>query len=75
MRGQADPGVDVTQIGGGATRGGGGGESKDNIIFAESLISPGIPVVYRPPEERLTNPDRLNLDRRNLFICPILEVQ
>ena len=50
------------------------GIPKDNVIFAESVTSPGIPVVYRPPEERLINPDRLNLDRRNLYTCPILEV-
>ncbi len=34
---------------------------------------PGVPVVYRPPEERAVNPDRLNLDRRHLTVCPILE--
>ena len=62
-----------SMIGGiGSTAGGGGG--RDNIIFAESPVAPGIPVVYRTPEERSINPDRLNLDRRHLIICPILEV-
>ncbi|CAC5411421.1 LRRC49 [Mytilus coruscus] len=45
----------------------------DRVIFAESPSAPGIPVVYRTPEERSSNPDRLNLDRRKLTICPILE--
>lgn len=35
----------------------------DRVIFAESPSAPGIPVVYRTPEERSSNPDRLNLDR------------
>lgn len=47
--------------------------SKDHVIFAESPVAPGVPVVYRPPEERAANPDRLNLDRRHLTVCPILE--
>ncbi|XP_056022974.1 leucine-rich repeat-containing protein 49-like isoform X9 [Ostrea edulis] len=45
----------------------------DRVIFAESPSAPGIPVVYRTPEERSSNPDRLNLDRRKLSVCPILE--
>lgn len=45
----------------------------DRVIFAESPSAPGIPIVYRLPEERQANPDRLNLDRRRLTICPILE--
>ena len=47
--------------------------SKDHVIFAESPVVPGVPVVYRLPEERAANPDRLNLDRRHLTVCPILE--
>ena len=47
--------------------------SKDHVIFAESPVAPGVPVVYRPPEERAANPDRLNLDRRHLTVFPILE--
>lgn len=45
----------------------------DRVIFAESPTVPGVPIVYRLPEERQANPDRLNLDRRRLTICPILE--
>ncbi|XP_052279636.1 leucine-rich repeat-containing protein 49-like isoform X4 [Dreissena polymorpha] len=45
----------------------------DRVIFAESPSAPGIPVVYRTPDERASNPDRLNLDRRKLTVCPILE--
>lgn len=45
----------------------------DRVIFAESPSAPGVPIVYRLPEERQANPDRLNLDRRRLTICPILE--
>lgn len=47
--------------------------TKDHVIFTESTVAPGVPVVYRPPEERAMNPDRLNLDRRHLMVCPILE--
>jgi hypothetical protein len=35
----------------------------DHIIFSESPTSPGVPIVLRPPEERMKNPERLNLDR------------
>ncbi|XP_039247588.2 leucine-rich repeat-containing protein 49-like [Styela clava] len=45
----------------------------DRVIFAESPSAPGIPIVYRTAEERASNPDRLNLDRRKLAVCPILE--
>ncbi|XP_068694422.1 leucine-rich repeat-containing protein 49-like [Montipora foliosa] len=45
----------------------------DRVIFAESPSAPGVPIVYRLPEERQANPDRLNLDRRRLTTCPILE--
>ncbi len=47
--------------------------TKDCVIFGESPIAPGVPVVYRLPEERTANPDRLNLVRRHLTVCPILE--
>ena len=47
--------------------------SHDGIIFAEAPDCPGLPVIYRTPEERLANPERLNLDRRSLGVCPILE--
>ncbi|XP_071794627.1 leucine-rich repeat-containing protein 49-like isoform X3 [Asterias amurensis] len=45
----------------------------DKVTIAESPSIPGIPIIYRSPEERAANPDRLNLDRRRLTICPILE--
>ncbi|XP_031566917.1 leucine-rich repeat-containing protein 49-like [Actinia tenebrosa] len=45
----------------------------DRVIFAESPSAPGVPVVYRLPDERQANPDRLNLDRRRLTVCPLLE--
>ncbi|XP_078055988.1 leucine-rich repeat-containing protein 49 isoform X2 [Mustelus asterias] len=45
----------------------------DHVIFSETPSTPGIPVVYRTPEERAEHSDRLNLDRRNLTVCPILE--
>ena len=45
----------------------------DHIVLTDSPVAPGVPVVYRPPEERAANPDRLNLDRRHLSVCPLLE--
>lgn len=45
----------------------------DRVVFTESPSIPGVPIVYRSAEEKSTNPDRLNLDRRRLTICPILE--
>ena len=33
------------------------------MIFSESPAAPGVPLVYRTPEDRASNPDRLNLDR------------
>ncbi|XP_072880815.1 leucine-rich repeat-containing protein 49 isoform X2 [Hemitrygon akajei] len=35
----------------------------DNVIFSELPSAPGIPVVYRTPEQRAEHSDRLNLDR------------
>lgn len=46
---------------------------KDHVIFSESPVIPGVPVVFRSPEEKAANPERLNLDRRQLMVCPILE--
>ncbi|XP_062927144.1 leucine-rich repeat-containing protein 49-like isoform X3 [Mobula hypostoma] len=45
----------------------------DNVIFSELPSAPGIPVVYRTPEQRAEHSDSLNLDRRNLTVCPILK--
>lgn len=47
--------------------------SSNHMIFSESPAAPGVPLVYRTPEDRASNPDRLNLDRRKLSVCPILE--
>ena len=46
---------------------------KDGIIFADCPQLPGVPVIYRTREERANNPERLNLDRRGLTVCPVLE--
>ncbi len=40
----------------------------DRVVFAESSSAPGVPIVYRTPEERSANPDRLNLDRSVLIV-------
>jgi Leucine-rich repeat (LRR) protein len=45
----------------------------DGIIFSRIRGNPDSLVIFRTPEERLRNPERLNLDRRNLEFCPILE--
>ena len=45
----------------------------DGIIFARIRSNFDSLVVFRTPEERLRNPERLNLDRRQLDICPLLE--
>jgi leucine-rich repeat-containing protein 49 len=48
-------------------------ENDDKIIFAELPGLPGVLVVYRKPIERNANPERLNLDRRELTQMPLLE--
>lgn len=45
--------------------------SNEKILFAEN--GGGVPIAYRSNEERSSNPDRLNLDRRGLTVCPLLE--
>lgn len=45
----------------------------DGVIFAKTKSSPEALVVFRTTEERLRNPERLNLDRRQLEVCPLLE--
>mmetsp|Transcript_19686 Transcript_19686/g.21386 ORF Transcript_19686/g.21386 Transcript_19686/m.21386 type:complete len:902 (+) Transcript_19686:58-2763(+) len=45
----------------------------DGIIFAKIRGQADSLVIFRTPEERLRNPERLNLDRRQLEFCPILE--
>jgi leucine-rich repeat-containing protein 49 len=48
-------------------------EDEDKILYAELPQIPGVLVVYRKPSERLANPERLNLDRRELAHLPLLE--
>lgn len=48
-------------------------EKDEKIIFAELPGLTGVLVVYRSPSERNTNPERLNLDRRDLTQMPLLE--
>ena len=48
-------------------------EEEDKIIFAELPQIPGVLVVYRKPSERNANPERLNLDKRELTHLPLLE--
>lgn len=45
----------------------------DGIIFSRIRNFPDSLVVYRTSEERARNPERLNLDRRQLDVCPVLE--
>eukprot|EP01035_Chromulina_nebulosa_P021744 gene21744-28139_t len=45
----------------------------DGILFARIRNHPESLVVFRTNEERNRNPERLNLDRRLLDVCPILE--
>ncbi|KDO26192.1 hypothetical protein SPRG_08554 [Saprolegnia parasitica CBS 223.65] len=44
-----------------------------DICFAETPDIPGVPVVYRSQKARLSDPERLNLDRRSLKVIPLLE--
>lgn len=48
-------------------------EEDNKIIFAELPQIPGVLVVYRKPSERASNPERLNLDKRELSHMPLLE--
>lgn len=45
----------------------------DGIIFADSPEFPGLPIVYRTASARAKCPDRLNLDKRSLSVCPVVE--
>ncbi len=45
----------------------------DGIMFARVRNQPEILIVFRTPDERVRNPERLNLDRRQLESCPVLE--
>ena len=46
---------------------------EDGIIFAVSPTIPGYPVVYRTEQERSRRAERLELDKRDLPVCPIVE--
>lgn len=46
---------------------------QDGIIFSRVRNHSDMMVVFRTPEERARNPERLNLDRRLLEACPVLE--
>ena len=48
-------------------------EDENKIIFAELPQIPGVLVVYRKPSERAANPERLQLDKRELSHMPLLE--
>ena len=50
-------------------------DTNDICVFAERVTSTGEKqnVVYRTPEQKSKNPERLNLDRRQLVECPYLE--
>ena len=48
-------------------------EEDNKIIFAELPQIPGVLVVYRKPSERAANPERLQLDKRELSHMPLLE--
>ncbi|KAK1948477.1 Leucine-rich repeat-containing protein 49 [Phytophthora citrophthora] len=43
------------------------------VHFAVTAEIPGVPIVYRNQKTKATNPERLNLDRRNLPVIPLLE--
>jgi len=45
----------------------------DGILIAESRTHPGAPVIFRTREAREANPERLDLDRRSLDQCCLLE--
>jgi Leucine-rich repeat (LRR) protein len=45
----------------------------DGVIFSRIRNQPDSLVVFRTHDERLRNPERLNLDRRQLEVCPLLE--
>ncbi|KAF1335668.1 hypothetical protein FI667_g1023, partial [Globisporangium splendens] len=43
------------------------------LYFAETAEIPGVPIVYRNQKSKASNPERLNLDRWNLPVIPLLE--
>ncbi|CAH2273786.1 leucine-rich repeat-containing 49 [Pelobates cultripes] len=49
--------------------------SKEQFSYIRNLPrpEPGCPVVHRTPEEKAICPDKLNLERQKLNVCPIIE--
>lgn len=47
--------------------------SEQEVYFGEASDHPGVPVAYRSSSAKASNPERLNLDRRNLPVLPLLE--
>lgn len=45
----------------------------DGVLVAESRVEPGAPVIFRLRAARDANPERLDLDRRSLDQCCLLE--
>lgn len=45
----------------------------DGVLVAESRVEPGAPVIYRLRAARDANPERLDLNRRSLDQCCLLE--
>lgn len=48
-------------------------EEENKTIYAELPQIPGVLVVYRKPSERNANPEKLNLDKKELTHLPLLE--
>ncbi|KAM4675410.1 leucine-rich repeat-containing protein 49 [Discoglossus pictus] len=52
-------------------------QTKDHHSFTREMsrLETGHPVVHRSAEDKAANPDKLNLERQNLTVCPILECE
>ncbi|KAM8974499.1 leucine-rich repeat-containing protein 49 [Pelodytes ibericus] len=50
-------------------------QPKDHFSYMRNLSrsDPGFPVVHRTAEEKAATPDKLNLERQKLTVCPIIE--
>ena len=47
----------------------------DGVLFGRLRSNINTLVAFRTPDERARNPERLNLDRRQLDVCPLLECE
>ena len=47
--------------------------SNSDVRIAKSSDLPGAMIIYRTEQARQANPERLNLDKRNLDCCPLIE--